>query len=156
MSENLNHLNPIRAGELVKVKRGVALLDRVKPKWFTKFKAQQFDLSDGNRCALGQVYGDYIEGLRELASTGLAQMLKTSGLKLHEGHELAVINSSGHVVDNPELDGPYYGFEVNDSDGTGSSQSAIYERMGGAWLYFAAQRSKKAARARKRQAALNG
>lgn len=150
-------INPIRAKELAAVQRGVALLDQVKPNWFTKFKQRQFDLSEPNQCALGQVYGEYTKGLQRLAEDGIAQLLKASGLKFSESQEVAFEARSIHTGEqvDPELDGEYYGFDVEDR-ANGGNLGARYERMGGAWLYFAAQRSKKAARARKRQAALNG
>lgn len=45
-----------------RVERGAALLDSVEPYWF-KLVEVALDLSDCKRCVLGQVFGDYDDGL---------------------------------------------------------------------------------------------
>lgn len=49
-----------------RVRAGAALLDARKPGWDSKIKADRLALEDGSACVLGQVYGDYSDGYREL------------------------------------------------------------------------------------------
>lgn len=46
---------------------GASLLDRLEPKWFTLVDTDRLDIDDTNTCILGQVYGDYYDGLRAIA-----------------------------------------------------------------------------------------
>lgn len=126
--------------ESAAIQRGVALLDTFVPKWFTKLRANQFELSDPSMCVLGHVYGEYFDGLKELAEVAVPKALKATGLKISDKDE------NGNLVDLNfgTLDGNYYGFEP------GTNKSS--ERMGQQWLHYADVRRKRAARARKRNA----
>jgi hypothetical protein len=52
------------------VKRGVALLDERLPTWRQRVNPDTLDLANGCRCIVGQVLGDYDEGV---ALLGLSQ-----------------------------------------------------------------------------------
>lgn len=47
------------------VEAGAQFLDRIEPGWFKKIEIDIFDISDGCNCILGQIHGDYIDGLIE-------------------------------------------------------------------------------------------
>ena len=47
----------------VVARRGERLLDRVQPDWRDKVDRERLCMSDGCDCILGQVYGDYNDGL---------------------------------------------------------------------------------------------
>ena len=49
-----------------RIERGAALLDTAAPGWEGKIDLNTLDLSSGWYCVVGQVYGDYIDGLAEL------------------------------------------------------------------------------------------
>jgi hypothetical protein len=49
-----------------RIERGAALLDEHAPVWPTKINLDTLNLSDCTYCVLGQVYGDYEDGLRAL------------------------------------------------------------------------------------------
>lgn len=49
------------------VKRGVRRLDKRGPaQWFLRVDPDRLDLKSGCDCVLGQIYGSYVEGLRQL------------------------------------------------------------------------------------------
>lgn len=52
-----------------RVERGAAYLDTVDPHWYRTVDPVTLELSDGSRCVLGQMHGDYRLGL------GRAQLL---------------------------------------------------------------------------------
>ena len=52
-----------------RVARGVALLDRVEPGWFHRIDVNALDVSQYDRCILGQLYKDYRLGLSALGLT---------------------------------------------------------------------------------------
>lgn len=52
-----------RAMVLVRVGEGARLLDRTKPNWFRYIDVPSLSLSHCARCALGQVFGEYTDGL---------------------------------------------------------------------------------------------
>jgi len=45
--------------------RGAQFLDEKDPGWFTKIDTRTLDISDGNACVLGQLYG-YATGCKKL------------------------------------------------------------------------------------------
>lgn len=49
-----------------RIERGAAVLDQNAPGWETKISLDHLDLANASYCVLGQVYGDYDNGLREL------------------------------------------------------------------------------------------
>ena len=48
------------------VARGAALLDTVRPGWFREVAVDRLTLDSCSRCFLGQLYGDYADGLNRL------------------------------------------------------------------------------------------
>lgn len=56
----------VSSGVRLDVARGVALLDADRPGWRHLVDVKQLDMWDYKRCVLGQVYGDYLSGVREL------------------------------------------------------------------------------------------
>lgn len=49
-----------------RVARGVALLDSVEPGWFHRINVDALDVSQYDRCVLGQLYRDYSFGIKAL------------------------------------------------------------------------------------------
>lgn len=50
----------------LRVRLGVTLLDGEHPDWYLKIKIGLLDMGHWQYCILGQLYGDYIFGLRSL------------------------------------------------------------------------------------------
>lgn len=49
------------------IARGVALLDQCEgPHWVSAIELEKLDLTSYSTCVLGQLYGNYDDGLREL------------------------------------------------------------------------------------------
>ncbi len=48
------------------VMNGAELLNKVHPGWHTLIDPEALDISDGDRCILGQLYGGYRYGLERL------------------------------------------------------------------------------------------
>lgn len=55
-----------------KVSRGVALLDKVRPHWRDDIEVNKLNLMYCSSCVLGQLYGWYVGGLRELNLSDIA------------------------------------------------------------------------------------
>jgi hypothetical protein len=55
-----------------RVQRGAQLLDEKVPDWRSKIDVERLDISDFRDCILGQLFGSYRTGLREM---GLASIL---------------------------------------------------------------------------------
>lgn len=51
------------------VKRGVQLLNREVTDWYDLINLDLLDILHGDQCVLGQLFGDYVDGLRELGLT---------------------------------------------------------------------------------------
>lgn len=49
-----------------RVERGAALLDERLPGWAQEIYVENLDLSDSCDCVLGQLFGDYLKGVRVL------------------------------------------------------------------------------------------
>src|ERR1044072_5674603 len=49
-----------------KVEKGAAELDRIFPDWQERINLHRLSLRDGIQCVLGQLYGAFIEGSRQL------------------------------------------------------------------------------------------
>lgn len=49
-----------------RVRKGAKFLDKVRPGWALKIKVPTLDLENGDRCILGQLYGDYSDGINKL------------------------------------------------------------------------------------------
>jgi hypothetical protein len=51
------------------VTQGSRLLDRLIPEWWEKINIVTLDMYNGRRCILGQLYGNYGDGVGEVFST---------------------------------------------------------------------------------------
>jgi len=58
--------NKFRSIEQEPAERGAKLLDRACPDWHRRVYAPEIDVDSTYFCPLGQVYGDYFRGRREL------------------------------------------------------------------------------------------
>src|SRR5687767_14916509 len=47
-----------------RVERGAQLLDRKRPRWFQEVDPSSLEINDIEKCILGQLYGNYHEGVR--------------------------------------------------------------------------------------------
>ena len=50
----------------VRIARGMELLDRENPSWCDKIELKSLDVGNVGHCVLGQVYGEYIDGVGAL------------------------------------------------------------------------------------------
>jgi hypothetical protein len=48
------------------VAEGVRLLDAKEPHWYTRINLGTLDMAECDRCILGQVYGNYTEGVEKV------------------------------------------------------------------------------------------
>jgi hypothetical protein len=56
---------PDLAGQLLsRVERGARLLDQVEPGWYRRIAADRLAMESCDRCVLGQLHGDFLEGFR--------------------------------------------------------------------------------------------
>lgn len=53
--------------------RGAELLDEVRPGWAIEIDLTTLDMASADYCVLGQLYGEYDDGLFELELTGNEQ-----------------------------------------------------------------------------------
>lgn len=51
-----------------RVRRGAELLDARRPGWAGELALDRLAMSSCDRCILGQLYGEYFSGMRELAA----------------------------------------------------------------------------------------
>lgn len=49
-----------------RVTRGAAWLDRIRPGWAQRIDQSRLNLASGNLCVLGQIFGDFSNGLQYL------------------------------------------------------------------------------------------
>jgi hypothetical protein len=49
-----------------RVRRGAALLDRFRPGWAREIDCDRLAMESCDSCILGQLWGDYMDGFREL------------------------------------------------------------------------------------------
>lgn len=117
--------------ETAAVRRGAKLLDSLVPNWPKKIRKAALKLSDPNQCVLGQVWGDFFDGVREMSKTAVRQALRNSPLR-------AIRTESGDTLaealteDVPVIDDIYYGFNVQGDEE--DSENAAFESLGQAWL----------------------
>lgn len=52
-----------------KIRAGIAFLNVVKPNWLKKIKLNELDLSQSNTCMIGEIYGNYGDGIDSLGLT---------------------------------------------------------------------------------------
>ena len=69
-----------------RVERGAALLDEKEPGWAARIDVGKFDIGSGCRCALGQLYGRFHDGLYEVFPSGEYQA-RSYGFMWEEGDE---------------------------------------------------------------------
>ena len=79
------------------VQRGIVLLDRKQPDWFTRIDTQRLDINECYDCILGQLFGSYTEGRKQLdlldrydASTGFIGDNESYGVILTEYWRAAI------------------------------------------------------------------
>ncbi len=53
------------------VARGMALLDEKVPGWRERIELRDLDMTDCQLCVLGQIFGDYMDGLDEVLPEAL-------------------------------------------------------------------------------------
>lgn len=58
--------------------RGAQLLDKKKPGWEGLIELRALDISRGDMCILGQVYGGYTDGLRYLEMSFMSEVPATN------------------------------------------------------------------------------
>jgi len=62
-----------------RVERGVRLLNRKKGRrWYRRIDLEWLNLAEPCRCIVGQLYGDYMRGIRELGVDGLDEGFTTT------------------------------------------------------------------------------
>lgn len=52
------------------VRRGIALLNEKQPGWSDRIEREHLRMSNTDDCVLGQLYGDYYDGVDELEISG--------------------------------------------------------------------------------------
>lgn len=57
------------------VREAAEALDEVRPRWRAEVDLGTLDMDDGSTCLLGQVFGNYDEGIEELQAHGVEQRL---------------------------------------------------------------------------------
>lgn len=50
----------------MRVAQGATLLDRKNPDWFRQINVKTLDLNSTRNCVLGQLYGDFLVGVRQI------------------------------------------------------------------------------------------
>lgn len=103
-----------------RAERGAALLDTVRPYWYESISIGALDISDCRTCVLGQVYGDYAAGLKELFPDASSFRSTAS-----DGDELSANTTSD-----------YYGYSMFDV----SMMRGHWEKLTQAWRDIIAER----------------
>jgi hypothetical protein len=65
--------------------RGADLLDAENPTWYRITDLDTLDMSDPDFCVLGQVYGDYCDGLLKLNLTAFGARVRNYGFDMLSG-----------------------------------------------------------------------
>lgn len=114
--------------------RGAILLDQFKPDWFKAARLKQLEMSSTEQCMLGQTFGSFGYGLRELALTAIKKTIAGTGLRLEDEDALTI-------------DPIYYGFNTEVADAsTGDSYSAAFSQLGERWSAHVTERKEAAQR----------
>lgn len=69
-----------------KVLRGIELLDREVPDWREKIDWDRLNMADCFRCILGQLFGEYAEGVDYLKITGAVHGFDVRPYQTREEH----------------------------------------------------------------------
>lgn len=121
------------------VKRGVALLDQLDPKWSTKVSTASLDMISPDHCVLGQIHKNYSDGLEHVAMIAIEKALKGTGLDkvaTYDGSLIEAVSERGYAID-----GYYYGFIVKvHEDGKDNER---WEQLGQLWTAAIIQRKKR-------------
>lgn len=93
------------------IARGMALLDDQEPGWYKKISLKELALGSTSYCVLGQVYGDFDDGIRQLfdgdehdgvySETGPYKFVRSHGfdLPLAEGNVLSRVDEYDQFTD---------------------------------------------------------
>ena len=65
----------------IRVRAGIAFLNAVKPNWKKKIDLDRLDLSSDRTCVIGEVYGDYGDGMEKLGIGALSDSAIALGFK---------------------------------------------------------------------------
>jgi hypothetical protein len=101
-----------------RVNRGARLLDRFRPGWAEAIALDKLGMHTCDRCILGQLYGDFMEGCRTLA-----QPLPSTFLFSAAKH--------GFTLFNQEQDGSWEDIFSRFGDLADCWREAIRQRTGG-------------------------
>lgn len=69
-----------------RVVRGVTLLDEKRPGWFDDIPVEQLNMGYAERCVLGWLYDDYIDGVIALGLDTVFGLVDLRGDDFHDGH----------------------------------------------------------------------
>lgn len=116
-------------------KRGALLLDNLvgKEKWSKRVKKESLSMSSSELCVLGQVHGDFCQGLNDLAGEAIRTALKATslgGIKLEDNNTLLSLFDRDVCAD---VDSVYYGFTLPDRALEAQSVNEYWEQLGTAW-----------------------
>jgi hypothetical protein len=91
--------------------RGAALLDEIRPGWWRSVAFDQLAMDSCDQCVLGQVFGEYSDGLQALDAHA------------NQGSKVRVT-----------IDEDYYGFDLTDVEKLGDAdENAAWEDLASAW-----------------------
>lgn len=129
--------------------RGAVLLDQFVPGWINKANTKSLRMDDTEACILGQSFGDFSSGAKELADKALRETLKGTGLKITNSNAWGDDPFEGFVIDVT-----HYGFNTPD-EFTGDNEDEYFSILTETWGELVDDRraAKKRSRAAKKAAA---
>lgn len=122
-----------------RVGRGVNLLDQFVPGWERSVDQKILQMHDGGLCIIGQRFGDFWNGTKELAQSAIAQTIKGAGLKLVDG-----------TLDEAEIDAIHYGFDIDEQYDIPTEKQ--YSMLAESWNSVLSARAEARAKARRTSA----
>ena len=94
----LRCVEPDLAVELVaRVRRGARLLDSESPGWHRRLAGDRLAMESCDRCVLGQLYGDYLDGFRHVLRNLPSQNLYSAAM-----HGFTLFEHEQHVEDSSD------------------------------------------------------
>jgi hypothetical protein len=109
-------------------------MDQFVPNWVKKTAKDAIEMDDTSMCLLGQNFGDFSDGARELAEIAIKKTLSGTGLRL-----------AGTSLDYVRIDDVHYGFDIKLP---GDVHTQAYSVLGEAWQAEIAAREATAKRSR--------
>lgn len=82
-----------------RVQSGIRLLNEVVPGWHHMIDVDILDLHETDECILGQVFGDYIEGIDALGITGYRRAQADCGFDLYADEYIGYTGDAGKFLD---------------------------------------------------------